>query len=163
MWLAITGLKLAFLDNQANTQGYIQKARWGSIMTDYSLIATFHASLELLSQTIMDYASVLFAFIVAGYLIGDKLKSSMVVILVILFTAMAFSQFINMYYLQSDLAAISEYMVRRTNEGLFTLPNLQMAQHSGGFYHVFLKVAIIGSYFAALIFFFHQRRTGLGR
>ena len=46
-------------------------------MTDYNLISLFHTSVGLLNQSLMDYISVLFAFLMAGYFVADKLSLPM--------------------------------------------------------------------------------------
>ena len=130
-------------------------------MADYDLISLFHNSLTLLSQAIMDYVSVTFAFLIAGYFIADKLKSSMVVLIVFLFTSIQIGQLFNMYFLQHDMGVLTTEMALRAANTSFMLPNLVMTNNPGIYYVIVMGVAIIGCYIGALIFFFHQRRLGL--
>ena len=62
------------------------------MMTDYELVYIFTENLNSLQSAFMNYVAVLFAFLIAAYLIADKLKSSMVFIVVGLFTLMALQQ-----------------------------------------------------------------------
>ncbi len=61
-------------------------------MTDYELINLFQLHLVNLQTAVMNYVAVLFAFLIAAYLAADKFESSMVFIIVGLFTLIVLQQ-----------------------------------------------------------------------
>ena len=131
-------------------------------MNDHDLITLFHTSVELSNQTLMDYISVLFAFLVAGYFIADKLKLPMIILLIILFTVIEIRLITNMYFLSNDMDILSAKMAILVENGDFGLPGLVMAT-PGDNYFLSQVIVTIGSYIGALIFFFHQRSVGLAK
>jgi hypothetical protein len=129
-------------------------------MTDYNLVSLFHTSVSLLNQSLMDYVSILFAFLIAGFFIADKLKLPMVVVVIVLFTIIEANLLPNMYFLEHDMKILGAQLALRVTNGDFALPGLVMTQ-KGGNYFLTQVIVTIGSYIGAIIFFFHQRRVGL--
>ena len=66
-------------------------------MSDYELIQLFYEILNGLQTALMNYVAVLFAFLIAAYLIADKLESRMAFIIVALFTLVALPQLTNVF------------------------------------------------------------------
>jgi len=127
-------------------------------MTDYDLISLFHTSLGLLNQSLMDYISVLFAFLIAG----DKLSLPMTLFVMLLFTIIEGNLLTNMYFLQQDMHILSSQMASRVTNGDFDLPGLVMS-NVGNNHSITTVIVTIAAYIGALIFFFHQRREGLNK
>ena len=129
-------------------------------MTDYNLISLFHTSVGLLNQSLMDYISVLFAFLIAGYFVADKLSLPMTLFVMLLFTIIEGNLLTNMYFLQQDMHTLSSQMASRVTNGDFDLPGLVMS-NVGNNHSATTVIVTIAAYIGALIFFFHQRREGL--
>ncbi len=129
-------------------------------MTDYNLISLFHTSVEISNQTLMDYISVLFAFLIAGYFIAHKLEPLMIMLVIVLFTIIEGRLMINMYFLSNDMSTLGALMALRAENGEFGVPGLMMST-PGDNYFITQAIVTIGSYIGGLIFFFHQRRAGL--
>ena len=130
-------------------------------MTDYNLMTSFIDMVGLLNQALLGYVSVLFAFLIAGYFIADKLKPSMIVLIIVLFTAVAGDLLGQVYFIQHDMGVITTEMALRVANNEFALPHLSMTYNPGIYFFITQGIATIGGYIGALIFFFHQRREGL--
>jgi len=82
-------------------------------MTDYNLMTSFIDMVALLNQALMNYVSVLFAFLIAGYFIADKLRPSMITLIITLFTAVAADLLAQVYFIQHDLGVVTTEMTLR--------------------------------------------------
>ena len=75
-------------------------------MSDYELIDLFFQDISGLQTVVMNFVAVLFAFLIAGYLIADKLDSSIVFIVVMLFTLVTLQQTLITIGLGHDFAGL---------------------------------------------------------
>lgn len=134
-------------------------------MTDYELLDIFIQNANSLQTCFMNYVTVLFAFLIAAYLIADKLESSMVFIILGLFTLVFFQQGFNVLGFGHDVSALAGQIAVRAQEDTSVLRwhgaatsvlgsvAIPILRHSG-------EVVFILSYIGGLVFFFHQRRLG---
>ncbi len=51
----------------------------GMTMSDYELITLFYVFVDSLQTSVMNYVAVLFAFLIAAYLIADKLQAKLLI------------------------------------------------------------------------------------
>jgi hypothetical protein len=132
-------------------------------MTDYDLISLYHESAALQNDILINYIYVIFAFLVTGYLVADKLNLLMSILVIILFTAISGFFLIDLNYLHSDMRVLTNEMALRALSNEFVLPDLGMVQITDGvsLFGLSLRLAIYGSYIGALIFYFYQRAQGL--
>jgi hypothetical protein len=61
-------------------------------MTDHEIASLFFDLIATIETAIVDYTTVLFAFLVFAYFAADKLKPYMIVILLVLFTGFCTEQ-----------------------------------------------------------------------
>ncbi len=133
-------------------------------MSDYELVDLFTEQLNTLQSSFMDYVAVLFAFLIAAYLVAAKLESRMVTVIVVLFTVVALQHVLPILASGSDFAGVAgQIALRATNDS--SSVNWHGAAMPWGPVAISITrysavVALIVSYIGGLIFFFHQRRVG---
>ena len=66
-------------------------------MSYYELASLFVEYASVLEQTFINYISVLFAFLVAAYMVSSRLDTRMVVVVLILFTAFSLNQILMIF------------------------------------------------------------------
>ena len=128
-------------------------------MTDLDLVSLYHESVTLQNDILTSYIYVVFAFLVASYLVAHKLKVLMVMLVVILFTSISAFFLMELYFLNLDMTVLSSEMALRVANNEFSLPGLGMAGIADGLtiFDFSKQFSFIGSYFGALLFFFYQR------
>ncbi len=134
-------------------------------MSDYELVYFFMENINALQATFMNYVAVLFAFLIAAYLVAAKLESRMVFVIVGLFTLVALPQTFNIAGHGHDVAALASQIAARAAEdpsalgwhgtatpvlGIVGIPILRFS----------VVIVVLLSYIGGLIFFFHQRHVG---
>ena len=133
-------------------------------MTDYELINMFVEHMTLLQTILMNYVAVLFAFLIAAYLIAAKLESGMVFIIVGLFTLVALPQAINVIGIGYDTAAIAGQIASRAMQDSSGVGWHGTTTWLGTIGITILRASVllvlVLSYLGGLIFFFHQRHVG---
>ena len=133
-------------------------------MTDYELVNLFQLHLTNVQTAVMNYVALLFAFLIAAYLIADKLESSMVFIVVGLFTLVVLQQTGPIIGTGYDFAAIAGQIATRAADdptGLgwhgtatpFGATAVAVTRFTAG-------AVMFVSYIGGVFFFFHQRRVG---
>ena len=135
-------------------------------MSDYELLYLCMEASNNLQSTLMNFVAVLFAFLIAGYLVADKLDSKMVFILVTLFTLLAYQQVMNTFGFSTDFVGLVNQIQERVLKdpsGLgWTGAASSFATSAFGARTVSFGgiIILIASYIGALTFFFHQRHVG---
>ncbi len=132
-------------------------------MSDFELVYMFTEDVNSLETAFMNFIAMLTAFLVAGYLVADKLKPSMVFIIVTLFTLAVLQQVLNLFAFQGDLTRITQEMLSRVAEGQSGISWHGSTRHPSIIkrFMAFNPMAVtVFGYFGALIFFFHQRHVG---
>ena len=134
-------------------------------MTDYETVSLFLATLETLQSAFTNYVAVLSGFLIAGYLIADKLESRMVVIVITLFTLVVLQQGNTLTGLGYDAASLLGEISAQASEASSSLGWHGGATELGsGIGRIILRFSAIAvliiSYVGGLILFFHQRRVG---
>jgi hypothetical protein len=132
-------------------------------MTDFELAMLFKEYLSLLQSQYINLVSVIFAFLVAGYLVASKLQSMMVVVVITLFSAFVLDAILALNFLAADTLRLQELMAARIEAG-----STELLFHSGArgdtasadfFFAASRAVAVAGGYIGSIVFFFYQRRT----
>ena len=136
----------------------------GITMTDYELVTLFAEYNGSLQTSLMNYVAVLFAFLIAAYLIAGKLESRMAFIIVTLFTLVALPQLSNVFGYGHDVAAIAGQISARAAENTSSLGWHATSKPWGPFAVSVARystaVVLFVSYIGGLVFFFHQRHAG---
>ncbi len=133
-------------------------------MSEYELANLFNEQLRLQQSLFMNYVTVLFAFLIAAYLAADKLKPSMVIIIVGLFTVMTFQMVPATFGAGHDFASVATKIALRATDGQADMSWHGAATPWGAGAINIVRFGsfamLIISYLAGLIFFFHQRHVG---
>ena len=128
-------------------------------MTDYEVLMAFTDIADSSQDSYMNFVSIVFGFIVAGYLVADKLSQKMTILITILFTFVAFQEAMSAILFLTDYLGLIPEMQSR--EGL----QFHGAHDVGHFFppvYIAIHIAtLILAYVGSIIFFFHQRREGL--
>lgn len=133
-------------------------------MTDYEIAELFTAYFALMQTQIINFATVLFAFLLAGYLIAAKLQRIMAAVIVVIFSAFAFDALMTTWFLAIDVVELQLLMRERVANG-----SQELAFHAAArddftmnLYTVTAIRVITGvlAYLASIWFFFYQRRLG---
>jgi len=128
-------------------------------MTDFELMTLFYEIENSIQIAFMNYVTIIFAFLLAGFFAADKLNRPMTIVVIVLFTFAAFQQAGAYILTWSDQAGLLPDIASR--DALQWHSAAKVARVAGLFFSItYITTAIIG-YFGALIFFFHQRHQGL--
>lgn len=133
-------------------------------MTDYEMAYLFNDNINILITLLMSFSSVVFAFLVAGNIVAHKLKSSMVLLVIALFTIASSILIFLMNRFGNQFANIATLMREAVENGSSSLgwhPITYEPAVLPLFLMVTFQTLMILLYIGALIFFFHQRREGL--
>jgi len=125
-------------------------------MTDYEILSLFSEFAGNTQDTFINYVGVLTAFIVAGYLVADKLTKMMLVILVALFSIVAIQQGTALLLHWGDQAGLLAEIQAR--EELSWHGAHRAPPWASGIFYATYFLAVFGGYIGALIFFFDRRR-----
>ena len=132
-------------------------------MSDYEMADMFNDYMTLIFTVFMGHTSMVFAFLVASYLAAQKLKPSMVWIVVFLFTIGSLVTTVAQNRFGGAFIAMGGEMRKAVVEGQSTLGWHSITYEPEILIHGLmfaLSVLMIVSYIAGLIFFFHQRHVG---
>lgn len=134
-------------------------------MSPYEQAQLFKEMIELGSNGTMNYISVLFAFLVAAYLVAPHLNRVMSGIVVGTFTVFAGLMILTVNRSVSTTAALVEEMRRAAGEGGASVPWHPAVYEPFNITAVFaptLTALLAASYVAAIVFFFYARQRQLG-
>ncbi len=132
-------------------------------MTDYELIALFTQVATTLQTTVMNFVAVLFAFLIAAYLIAGKLETKIVFIVVVLFTLITVNLTINAFGFGTDFVGLARQVAERAAQdpsGLGWHGTATTSHAVLPFLQFSPAAVVILSYLGGLAFFFHQRHIG---
>jgi len=132
-------------------------------MTDYELAILFTETFALFQDQYMNYVTVLFAFLIAAFLVADKLKPVMAFTVVALFTAFAVDSMIVIAAFSTDISTLQQLMHERVLNGSVELTFNSGAgeNYSPGILNIMTisrVLVVFGGYIGAMGFFFYQRR-----
>jgi len=126
-------------------------------MTDYEILSLFGEFATNTQDTFVNYVSILFAFIIASYLVADRLTKTMVVVLIGLFSMVAIQQGTALLLHWNDqLGLLAE--IRGRDELDWHGANRAPAWFGLVFYATYF-VTVFGGYIGSLVFFFDRRRA----
>ncbi len=134
-------------------------------MSPYEQAHLFKEMVDSGGDNAMNYISVLFAFLVAGYLIGPHLNRVMTGIIVGLFTLFAGLMILTVNRTVAGIAAFAGEMRRMAGEDGGTMAWHPVVYEPFNVTEIFLPVLtalLFASYIAALVFFFASRKRKLG-
>jgi hypothetical protein len=128
-------------------------------MSDYEIAALFAQYASVLEDTFINFISVLFGFLIAGYLVASKLTTRMILLLMMIYTAFALNQIFTMMSIADDLRNLEGLIRERVANGA-----IELHFHSGGknplrgaLLDVSAFISLIGGYLGSIWFFLNMR------
>ena len=128
-------------------------------MTDYEVLTVFNEMSANTQDAYMNFVAILSGFLIAGFLVANKLSKSMTIIVTALFTVAALQQGSVIFLLWGDQVGLLADIHSR--EALNWHGASRGGPSLGPFFDWTFGITVIGGYIGALVFFFHQRRVGL--
>ena len=131
-------------------------------MTDYELLSIFIEFINTTWAIFATYVSIVFAFLVAGYLVSKKLSSTIVSIVVTLYTLVAFW---SVFALNRNVIAIGATVAeinRAVQEGESSLgwvPGVAAADFMTPLIPALVTGLAVVAYVGSIFFFFYQRNS----
>lgn len=125
-------------------------------MTDYELLSLFSEFGGNTQETFVNYVGVLSAFIVAAYLVADRLTTKMTVVIVTLFSIVALQQGSALLLHWGDQVGLLAEI--RTRDELMWHGAHRAPPSIGLIFYATYFITVFGGYIGALVFFFDRRR-----
>ena len=129
-------------------------------MTDYELVSLLTESIMLLWQIFATYVSIVFAFLVATYLVSHKLAAKMVSTVIALYTLVVAWSLFGISRTSATVIALANEIklsVLQGNASLAWHPVVSTPDLALTFIQFLNNGVAVFAYVASIIFFFHQR------
>jgi cellobiose-specific phosphotransferase system component IIC len=128
-------------------------------MSEYELVDTFYKIAALSDQLMASFITLLFAFLVASYLVSSKLDSRMTGVVVALYSFMAIRYVVLYSNVTGDISTLADTLMElRAGES----SSLDWLEIQGGIWwvNVGTTIAMFLGYLASIFFFFYTRHRG---
>jgi len=127
-------------------------------MSEYELMDLFLSWGVIQESMVERFIALLFAFLVASYLVSHRLRSLLVVIVVALYSYMALRYVVFYMEVFEDQIRLAEYIVQVQAQEGSSIAWLEAPPGQMKAIYYSQAVAMFVSYLASLFFFFYQRR-----
>ena len=125
-------------------------------MTEYELIDTAGAFQNLATTHFMNFVTILFAYLVCAYLIGDRLSRLQLWVVNVLYTVFSFQTGLFSYVGWNRFFAFTARLVEQFPQPQVT-PGVAVPSAEVAF---FLSIPLtLGAYFAGILFMMNKRRA----
>ena len=128
-------------------------------MTEYELVDTFYTIASLSDQLVASFITLLFAFLVASYLVSSKLDRKMTAVVIALYSYMALRYIVVFHNITDDIATLADTLTELALREGSSLGWLNISAGISTMYIVQTVVMIL-SFVASLAFFFHTQQRG---
>ena len=128
-------------------------------MTEYELVDTFYTIASLSDQLVASFITLLFAFLVASYLVSSKLDRKMAAVVIALYSYMALRYIVVFHNITDDIATLADTLTELALRESSSLGWLNISAGISTMYIVQTVVMIL-SFVASLAFFFHTQQRG---
>ena len=125
-------------------------------MTEYELVDTFYTIAALSDQVMASFVTLLFAFLVASYLVSSKLDHRMTVVVIALYSFMALRYVILYSNISGDVGTLADTLMELRSAGDSSLEWLEI-QDGIRWINIGTAVAMFLGYIASIVFFFYTR------
>ncbi len=133
-------------------------------LNEAELIETFQSYVSLLDSQILGFISLLSGFIVLSYLVADKLTSTLIGILIALYTVASGIFIARMAFLRRDFAALHAHILDLQASGAIDVPWFGSNPHWASEVISYLIWGVtFGGYLGSVLFFFVQRNRKLNQ
>jgi len=127
-------------------------------MTEYEAVYLFRELIADLHQSMFDYVSLLSAFLVASYLIADKISSVLTVVLITLYSLVALNFAFQFFLMSTDAVSLYDFILEQKEVGEFDLEWFGKNPAWAGYMASTTRISTaVGGYVGSLVFFFYQR------
>lgn len=127
-------------------------------MSGFELISAFQGSVDLNSQVLFGYVSIMSAFLVMSYLVAHKLPLFLASIVLALFSVVSGLLIFRMYLNGGDAAALMAHMQTQQRLGNLDLAGFGENPIWAAPFVVTLEIlSTIGGYFGCIAFFLYRR------
>jgi hypothetical protein len=127
-------------------------------MTEYELVEAFYTIAGLSDQLVASFITLLFAFLVASYLVSSKLDRRMTAVVIALYSYMALRYVALFYNVTDDIVTLADTLTELRLRGGSSLEWMEIGAGMSMML-ITQTVAMILS-FVASIFFFYMRHHG---
>lgn len=134
-------------------------------MTDYELLNTFIEFINTTWLIFTTYVTIVFAFLVAGFLVSRKLSPAMVSLVITLYTLVATW---SIFALNRNVAAIAaaqsemKRLVEESGSSLSWVPVTSTPEFITSLVPILVTGIAVVAYIGSIVFFFYQRNGGEG-
>jgi general stress protein CsbA len=133
-------------------------------MSDYELVSVLIEYINTTWAIFATYVSVVFAFLVAGYFAAKKLASTMVSLVITLYTLVVIWSVFALNRNVASIGAATDEIKRVVREGESSLSWVPLTS-TPDFLSSAMPIMVTGlavvAYVGSLLFFFHQRKDNL--
>ena len=126
-------------------------------MTEYEMADLFLDWGTYVEDIVQNFISLLFAFLIASYLVSHRLTQAMATLVLALFSWMALRAVLQHYNLSTDVIALANSIGEVNQEPGSALDWLIVGESVASIAYRTQEAAMILSYLAALVFFFYTR------
>ncbi len=133
-------------------------------MTDYEMLSTVIEIVNALWAIFATYVSIVFAFLVASYLVADKLAPKIVSIVITLYTLVALWSVFGLNRISATASGMAFEIKRAVLEAGSSLgwhPIVGTPDQLFSAIPVFVTTVALVAYVGSIVFFFHQRKFHL--
>ena len=127
-------------------------------MIEYELVDSFYSIVGLTDQIVGSYITLVFAFLVAAYLVSSKLDRRMVIVVITLYSYMALRYVAIYYNLTDDMTRLGDRLTELRLQGGTSLDWLVIGDGMAEM-HFTQTLAMFLGFLASLFFFFYTRQS----
>jgi hypothetical protein len=131
-------------------------------MTDYEILSALNASISTLWTIFATYVSIVFAFLVAGYLTASELASRIVWVVVTVYTLVALWAIFGLNRTAASLIATSFEIKRAVLESGSSLGWHPIVKTPDLFLRgvpILVTAIAVAAYVGSMVFFFYERKA----
>lgn len=130
-------------------------------MTEYELSSTLQGQMELIGATLMNFFTVLTAYLAAGYLVGQKLSLPAARFVTVMFVGAAtfFIVIVSGLYTATKGLMAKMHTFLLAGKGLEWAPAAKAQPFIADIFAYAALALMVGGAFGAVYFFFHSRRA----
>ena len=119
----------------------------------------FRALIADLHQSMFGYIGLLSAFMVASYLIANKLRTVLMIVFLTLYSLFALNFVFQFLMISTDAVSLYDHILQEKKAGKYDLEWFGKNPAWAGYLATATRIGVaIGGYIGSVVFFFYQRR-----
>ena len=128
-------------------------------MSEAEAFTAFMDLADAFATQFYGYIGLLSGFLVMSYLAADKLPTTLVTIVLALFSIVSAAMVVRMTLISNNMNALRSYVVDQKAIGNFDLPWFPLGGVTAGLAPYLELIATAGGFIGCIAFFFYQRST----